>query len=283
MYSRKLSVAIIVTACLFLKLGTWADAKDTGSRFIVSGASATAPAVDKELKAYKKAFPNCAGALVVASSGKGIRQFLAGKADIGMATRDLNEKEDKKAQEAGIAIAKRKFGDIGLGVIVSADNPVTELTMDQMRDIFSGKITNWKDVGGPDKPIKVLTREVPTRGSGVLFQKLVLGGAPYSKGSVIAQRWSNMAAGCAKGWAIGYMHTMSKFAKDPNAFGIKFLQFKKDKDSPAVQPFDPSYPVVMPFNLFWKKGTKNKCITGFVDFVGDAAKAGKIKGLAVSK
>ncbi len=117
----------------------------------------------------------------------------------------------------------------GLSVYVSADNPVKELTVAQIADIFNGKTKNWKEVGGPDAPITVYSRE-NSSGTYEFFKENVLQGKDFASS---AQTMPGTAA------------VLQAVAKDKNGIGYggaaygagaKHLKVKKDDASPAVEP-----------------------------------------------
>ena len=85
-------------------------------------------------------------------SGAGIQAVSEGRCDIGLSSRDLKEDEAKTLDSTVIAID-------GIAVIVNTANPVTDLSIEQIAKIYTGEITNWKDVGGDDKPIVLIGRE----------------------------------------------------------------------------------------------------------------------------
>lgn len=85
-------------------------------------------------------------------SGSGIQAVAEGRCDIGLASRDLKEEEAADLQGTVVAID-------GIGIIVHPDNPVADLTIEQIGDIYTGKITNWKEVGGSDAPVVCIGRE----------------------------------------------------------------------------------------------------------------------------
>ena len=85
-------------------------------------------------------------------SSSGIQAVSEGRCDIGLASRDLKEEETADLQGTTVAID-------GIGIIVHPDNPVADLTIEQIGDIYEGNITNWKEVGGSDAPIVCIGRE----------------------------------------------------------------------------------------------------------------------------
>lgn len=85
-------------------------------------------------------------------SSSGIQAAAEGRCDIGLASRDLKEEETADLQGTVVAID-------GIGIIVNPDNPTEDLTIEQIGKIYSGEITNWKEVGGSDAPIVCIGRE----------------------------------------------------------------------------------------------------------------------------
>ena len=110
-------------------------------------------------------------------SGKGINALLSGKATLAGLTRPITAAE--KARNL-VAVT---IGYDTLGIFVHHNNPVKNLSTSQLKGIFTGRITNWREVGGENAPIAA-TIEDPTGGRAAveLFQKIVMGGAPYAKG-----------------------------------------------------------------------------------------------------
>lgn len=85
-------------------------------------------------------------------SGSGIQAVAEGRCDIGLASRDLKEEEAANLNGTIVAID-------GIGIIINPENPVNDLTIDQIGEIYTGKITNWMEVGGNDAPIVCIGRE----------------------------------------------------------------------------------------------------------------------------
>lgn len=126
-----------------------------------------------------------------AGSGAGLVDLVEGKASVAASSEPLAETIEsarKAARTPGpfAAPAHLQYHEIGrdrIVVIVHPDNPVGALTLEQLRDLNTGKARNWKAVGGADRPVQVVTG---SRGSGTraMFQKQVMGGAPYADGAL---------------------------------------------------------------------------------------------------
>ena len=153
------------------KEGTSESSKVTGS-ITVSGSSALLPLMEPAIETYNKENPDAQISAQAGGSGTGLTQVLDGTVNIGNSDIFAEEKLDAaKAKE----LVDHKVVAEGFGVAVSKSLGIDNLTSAQLKDIFSGKVTNWKDVGGPNKDILLIHR---TAGSGTraTFETVVLGG-----------------------------------------------------------------------------------------------------------
>jgi phosphate transport system substrate-binding protein len=92
-------------------------------------------------------------------SGTGIAALINGTVDFANASREMKGEEIAEAQGKGIEPVETEVAKDAIAVVVNSANPVTALTLDQLGQIYRGEITNWKDVGGPDKAIVLLSRD----------------------------------------------------------------------------------------------------------------------------
>lgn len=106
-------------------------------------------------------------------SGTGIAALINGTVDIANASRKIKEEEISRAQENGIEPVEITIARDAIAIIVNINNPVDQLTIQQVSDIYSGEITNWLGVGGEDRPIVRLSRETNS-GTHVYFLENVL-------------------------------------------------------------------------------------------------------------
>jgi phosphate transport system substrate-binding protein len=169
-------------------------------------------------------------------------QVTGGGSGIGFAalenqTTDLCD-ASRKAKPAEIANCIKAFGKRpteykvaldGLSIYVNPDNTLKEITLDQARQIFTGKVTNWKEIGGPDAPITIYSRE-NSSGTYEFFKEHVLQGDDFAAS---AQTMPGTAA------------IVQAVVKDKNGIGYggaayggssKLLSVKKDDSSPAIDP-----------------------------------------------
>lgn len=106
-------------------------------------------------------------------SGTGIAALLNKTVDIAQSSRDIEKKEIEQAKTSGMNIREITVAYDGITIITSKVNPVKNLTTEQLRGIFIGEITNWKEVGGADKKIVVLSRD-SSSGTHVFFKEHIL-------------------------------------------------------------------------------------------------------------
>ncbi len=122
---------------------------------------------------YQSNHPDVRISVTGGGSGTGIAALINGTVDIANASRAIKSEEITEAQSKGINPIEFVIARDAIAVIVHPDNPVKELTLQQISDIYSGKINNWKEVGGEDRPIVRLSRETNS-GTHVYFLENVL-------------------------------------------------------------------------------------------------------------
>ncbi len=135
------------------------------AKIVVAGSTSVQPFAEILAEAYFHEHPNIEIDVQGGGSSAGIMAVKTKTADIGMSSRELKKDEIFWSVE----IAKD-----GLALIVHPDNPVSNLSSQQVQDIYSRKITNWKQVGGKDSPIHIITREEGS-GTRTAFEDLIMG------------------------------------------------------------------------------------------------------------
>ncbi len=117
--------------------------------------------------------PDISIAVTGGGSGTGIAAILSGTCDIAQSSREMKKDELEKAAATGEPVKETVVGIDGIAVVVHPSNPISELTIDQLSGIFTGKIKNWNELGGKDKPILILSRE-RNSGTHVFFLEEIL-------------------------------------------------------------------------------------------------------------
>ncbi|MBS3822062.1 MAG: solute-binding protein [Planctomycetes bacterium] len=155
------AMMVIGSACIVLAAGMV-----QGGQITVAGSSTVKPVVDKAAAQYKESHSETSFAIGGGGSSKGVKLAGEGKVMLGMASRDMKAKE----KEAYPDVVPTKVGLDGIAIVTNKKNPVQTITKQQVADIYVGKITNWKDLGGNDAPI-VLTAMGTSHGTHSMFLK----------------------------------------------------------------------------------------------------------------
>jgi phosphate transport system substrate-binding protein len=219
---------------------------------------------------YMEVNPQDFVAVTGGGSGTGIASLISGTCDIAMSSRDIKGKEINLAKQKGINPVEVKAALDGLAVVVNPDNPVNKLTLGQLADIFTGKIANWKELGGQDLKIVLLSREVNS-GTHVYFKEHVLRkGDPNSKeefaaGALLLPSSQAIADEVAQNTGtIGY-YGMGYISNKQ-----KPIMVAKDENSEYVLPtienvVSGKYPISRPLFLY-TNGESSGLVKKFLDF-----------------
>lgn len=212
-------------------------------------------------------------------SGTGIAALLNGTMDIANASRELKQKEYDRAKELGISPKEFKVALDGIAVIVNPSNPIEVLTVDQLRDLFIGKIKNWKELGGNDSPITLYGRE-NSSGTYEFFKGKVLGKDERGETRDFAISTQVLQGTAALGEAVardtkgvGY-GGVGYFAERTD---VKILKVKENDGAPAIAPAEGG---IVNYEAIWSgeysisrylycytNGTPEKKIQDFMDFI----------------
>jgi phosphate transport system substrate-binding protein len=198
-------------------------------------------------------------------SGTGIAALINGTTDVADSSRPMKDEEKSQVQSQRHAAANEiKVAVDALAVYVPESNPLHEISIPQLKRIFTGQVTNWKDVGGPDAPIVLYGRE-NNSGTYVYFKEHVLGDADYAAST---QTLPGTAA------------VINAVARDPHgigyggiayAQGVRPLHIKPTDDAPAVEPSmttatNGTYPLSR-FLFFYTAGEPTGAARTFIDWV----------------
>ncbi len=161
---KYLKTMVFVSAVLLAATGAMAE------KLVIDGSTTVGPIGDAFAEAFKD---KCDVTVSKTGSGDGAKSLVAGSCDIAMMSRFMKDKEFKTAVDKGIMPVAHVVAMDGVCSIVHPSNPVKSLTTAQIKDIYKGKITNWKQVGGADMPIVVISRDTSS-GTYETFHGLVM-------------------------------------------------------------------------------------------------------------
>lgn len=186
---------------------------------------------------YRQVAPDIAIAVTGGGSGTGIASLINGTVDIANASRAMKESEFEDARANGIEPVEIVVAIDALAIIVHPDNPVDQLTIPQLSDIYTGRITNWKEVGGNDAPIILLSRETNSGTHVYFLEEVVRKGSSEDK-SIFAPQTILMPS------SVGIT---SELRRNPNSIGYdglgyvdpeheKIIAVAQDSSSPFFMP-----------------------------------------------
>lgn len=220
---KKIITAILLTITTF-------GFMQKGETITVKGSDTMVILAQRWAEIYMSKNPGVAIQVTGGGSGTGISALINGTTDICNASRPMKKTEKEKLKQRyntlGVEIKSAKDG---LAIYVQEANPVKELTIAQLKDIYTGRIMNWKEVGGNDAKIILYSRE-NNSGTYVYFKDNVLEGEDFTPST------QNMPGTAA---------VVNTVANDKNGIGyggaaygkgIKFLKVKKDAGSPGYEP-----------------------------------------------
>lgn len=167
----------------------------------ISGSTTVLPIAKEAAKKFMMKNPNYNLEVSGGGSGFGVKQVAEGLVDIGMASRDLKAEEKEKYPN----LITHSIALDGVAVVVHPENPVSDLTQEQVKKIFSGEITNWKEVGGPDAPINVYTRDEESGTREVFWEKALGKGKITEKATVVNSNGAMKTAVKQDKNGIGYL------------------------------------------------------------------------------
>jgi phosphate transport system substrate-binding protein len=233
-----------------------AGAADANS-IVVDGSTTVGPVAKAFAEYYMGKHQSVNITVSESGSGNGAKSLINAACDVATMSRPMKNSEKKAAQDAGVLVIEHVVALDGLAVIVHPSNPRGNLTVEQIRDIFTGKITNWRELGGQDQKIVVISRDTNS-GTYESFNTLVMkdaklkGGAEYvGSGGAIRQRVLSTEA------AIGYV-------------GLAFTEGVKVVQVNGITPttetvIAKTYPIARPLYMYTNGRPKEG--TALYDFV----------------
>jgi phosphate transport system substrate-binding protein len=262
MIPRRILAAAALAA---LSLSVAAAGALAGRGITIKGSDTMVILGQRWAETYMNATPAAVIQVTGGGSGTGIAALINGTTDVCQSSRPMKDDEKKKLrdrfQTTGVEIPVAKDG---LAIYVHESSPIQDLSIPQLREIYTGAVTNWKQVGGPDARIVLYSRE-NNSGTYVYFKDHVLLGRDYS-------------AACQT--LPGTAAVVNAVARDPNGIGyggaaygkgVREIAVRKDAGSPAVRPSpasvsDGSYPITR-YLYFYTRNRPSGDVKKFIDWV----------------
>lgn len=260
-----LSLSLIAACGNPEKNNEQAENPAAGKSITIKGSDTVLPLTQQEAEKFMNSHKETAITVVGGGSGVGITALIEGTTDIAMSSRPLKMDEKATLEEKGITYKEINIAGDALAVIVHANNSIEKLTKEQVADIFTGKIKNWKEVGGKDLPVIAYSRETSS-GTYEFFKEHVMDKKNYASSvlnmpatGAIVQSVSQTEG------AIGYIGLAYETKE------VKHLSISYDKGTTYVAPSienaqNGSYPVSRPLFYYYDVKTEAS-VDPFIKFI----------------
>jgi len=250
---------IILVLALFAGIITSATAQR------VKGSDTTLPLSQKEAESYMKANPSASVTVTGGGSGVGISALLSGTTEIAQSSRKIKFDEKQKLQEAGKTAKEVIIAWDALAIVIHPSNKVDKLTREQLEGIFTGKIKNWKELGGDDLKIVPYSRETSS-GTYEFFKESVLKNKNYMNGimSMPATGAIIQSVSQTKG-AIGYVG-LAYLNESVKAVQVSYDGGKTYTEPSVANAKNKTYPVVRPLYYYYEAKSEAK-VKPFIDYI----------------
>lgn len=261
------SLIVLVVILLGLLLATGFGLRPGGGeraarqRLVLTGSSTIAPLAAEMARRFESLHPGVRVDVQTGGSSRGITDARQGVADIGMVSRAL---KDTEADLLAFSIARD-----GIAVIVHASNPVPELTDDQVRALFTGKISRWTAVGGPDIPVTVVNKAEGRSTLELFLTHFGLRNADVRAHVVIGDNEQGVKSVAANPGAIGYVSIGT--AEHSAAAGVPIRLLPAGGVAPVAENVrNGSFPLARPLNLV-SRGRPEGLAREFIEFARSPA------------
>ncbi|WP_440952010.1 phosphate ABC transporter substrate-binding protein [Methanococcoides sp. FTZ1] len=229
----------------------------------IKGSDTVLPLAQGEAEVFMTEYPDKVVSIIGGGSGVGIAALIDGEIDIAMTSREMKESEIENAHANGVNPVQQTIAWDGISVVVNPENPVSELTYEQLKAIYVGDISNWNEVGGEDREIVVLSRD-SSSGTYEYFKDEVMDDEEYRADALI-----NPSTGAI-------IQTVSQ---NPNAIGyvgVAYLDetvkaLSVDKGEGVEEPTSENilagtYPLARPL-YFYTDGEPTGLALEFIEFI----------------
>jgi phosphate transport system substrate-binding protein len=230
-----------------------------GEDLRIDGSTTVLPIAQKAAEVFMKKHADTRVFVSGSGSGTGIKALVDGTTDIATSSREAKEKEFASAKGKGVSLTGHKVALDGIVPVVHPSMKLDNVSMEQLRDIYNGKIKSWKELGGPDRPISVVSRDTSSGTYEVWEEKVLKGDKVRADALLVASNGQAVQTVAQNRFAIGYIG-IGYVDKS-----IKVLSVNGKTASPASVR-DNSWPIARPLFMY-TNGKPAGTIAKFIDFV----------------
>lgn len=253
MKKKGISILASLVAGLFAVSMAW------GGNIVIKGSTTVLPIAQKTAEAYMKQNPDVKISISGGGSGEGIKALVDGSTDIADSSRFIKQKEVDLAVKNGIYPVPFAVAYDCIVPVVHPSNSIVNITLAQLKDVYTGNIKNWKEIGGPDKEVVVISRDTSS-GTYEVWSEKVLKKERVFAGALLQASNGAVAQAVAKNPnAIGYIG-LGYVNKDVKALTVDRVEGSK------TTTLNGTFPISRPLFMFtpgWPKGD----VLNFINFV----------------
>ena len=234
----------------------------------IDGSTTVLPITQKVMEAYMKENPGVSISLSGGGSGNGIKALIDGTTDIANSSRFIKDEEVKAAVAKGAYPVPFALAYDCIVPVVHPENPVKNLSLDQLKAVYMGEIKNWKDVGGQDKEIVVISRDTSSGTYEVWEEKVMKKARVYAGAMLQASSGAIVQAVAKNKFAIGYLGIGYL---NPSVKALTVNGIEGNEETTLTGKYPVSRPLFM-FTRGWPSGD----VLHFVNYVLDPHKGQKL-------
>jgi phosphate transport system substrate-binding protein len=231
----------------------------------IKGSDTVLPLSQQEAETFMKADKSANVSVTGGGSGVGIAALVEGTTDIAQSSRKIKMDEKLKIQGNGDKVVEKIIAYDAIAVVVHPSNKVTNLTREQLEGIFTGTITNWKEVGGKDLKIVPYSRETSS-GTYEFFKEHVLKNKNYVTSIMSAPATGAIVQAISQTEAaIGYIG-LAYLDKKIKAIHVSYDEGKTFVEPSVANAKNDTYPIVRPLIYYYVEKSE-ATVKPFVDYV----------------
>jgi phosphate transport system substrate-binding protein len=225
----------------------------------IDGSTTVLPIAQKAAEVFMKKNPSVKIFVSGSGSGTGIKALLDGTTDIADSSREAKEKEIASGKKKGVILTAHKIALDGIVPVVHPSMKISNITTEQLRDIYNGKIKSWKELGGPDRPISAVSRDTSSGTYEVWEEKILKGDKVKPDALLVASNGQAVQTVAQNHYAIGYIG-IGYVDKS-----VKVLKVN-DRIATAKSIRDGSWPIARPLFMY-TNGKPTGTVAKFIEFM----------------
>jgi phosphate transport system substrate-binding protein len=225
----------------------------------IDGSTTVLPIAQRAAEVFMKKNPSAKVFVSGSGSGTGIKALIDGTTNIATSSREAKDKEVAMAKEKSVTLTGHKIALDGIVPVVHPSMKINDITTEQLRDIYNGKIKSWKELGGPDRPISIVSRDTSSGTYEVWEDKILKGDKVRADALLVASNGQAVQTISKNKFAIGYLG-IGYIDKT-----VKVLKVNGQSAS-AKSVRDGSWPIARPLFMY-TNGTPAGIIAKFIYFM----------------